>query len=293
MKHVIIILITSLLFGIQTTGCAANPKIQSVSNAQLDSIITARVDSILPAKLDSMVQGMQVANDIKNVEIRVSELESSRIIIYIFLFTSLVFIALLIFNASRRNLQMGLVKHEASTEETRGSNVVRTSLPKESTQAKKNATKTEVKKVRVEDKVEQNEKNISKSIVIDPVKKTDVQHLTQSKDVKATVKTKTVKYGTFELLENGELRTSDRRLTDDASLQWFKIMYFEDSDIATYTVNPSKKQEIISDVQTFQYYVEPFAVVGIPNDIKIEKEGKLRRNGKYWTVTEKLKVNLI
>lgn len=99
-----------------------------------------------------------------------------------------------------------------------------------------------------------------------------------------------VKFGTFLVDENGSIRTEQRILTDDNSSHLFRIEYEEGSDVATYTINSSKKSAILADVQTFQNFTEQFVVTGTPTDVFVEKIGKLRKSGRSWVVTNKLKV---
>lgn len=101
------------------------------------------------------------------------------------------------------------------------------------------------------------------------------------------------KYCSFLIDEKGAVKTEQRILTDDDSYHWFRICYEEGSDRATYTINLRRRDAILSDLQTFQNYTEPFVLTGMPSDIKVTRQGILRREGKTWVVTQKVKVTFI
>ena len=92
------------------------------------------------------------------------------------------------------------------------------------------------------------------------------------------------------MIDNGRISTLERTISDDSSDKLFAIDYEEGSNVATYTINPDSKTAILSDIQTFQNYVEKFSITGNPTDILVKKEGRLNKVGKQWVVIEKLVV---
>lgn len=92
------------------------------------------------------------------------------------------------------------------------------------------------------------------------------------------------------MIDNGKISTLERTISDDSSDKLFAIDYEDGSNVATYTINPKCKAEILSDIQTFQNYVEKFSITGNPTDILVKKEGRLNKVGKQWVVIEKLVV---
>ena len=101
------------------------------------------------------------------------------------------------------------------------------------------------------------------------------------------------KYCSFLIDEKGSVKTEQRILTDDDSYHLFRICYEEGSDRATYTINLRRRDAILADLQTFQNYTEPFSLTGMPSDIKVTRQGILRKEGKTWVVTQTVKVSLI
>lgn len=102
-------------------------------------------------------------------------------------------------------------------------------------------------------------------------------------------KTKLHRFANF-MIDNGRISTLERTISDDSSDKLFAIDYEVGSNVATYTINPKCKAEILSDIQTFQNYVEKFSITGSPTDILVKKEGRLNKVGKQWVVIEKLVV---
>lgn len=90
------------------------------------------------------------------------------------------------------------------------------------------------------------------------------------------------------MIDNGRISTQERTITDESTDKLFAIDYEEGANVATYTINPECKTSILSDIQTFQNYVEKFSIIGAPTDVEVKKVGFLRKVGKQWIVTEKL-----
>lgn len=103
---------------------------------------------------------------------------------------------------------------------------------------------------------------------------------------------KIVRYGSFRVDEDGSIKTEQRVWTDDGSSNHlFRIEFEENANTASYTINPNRKDAILADLQTFQNYTDKFMLSGgVPKDVNVVHEGKLRKDGREWVVTEKLKV---
>lgn len=104
---------------------------------------------------------------------------------------------------------------------------------------------------------------------------------------------KVVKYGTFRIDDNGDLKTEQRVMTDNNSIHLFRIEYQEGSNDAIYSINEMRKSAILSDLQTFQNFTEDFVITGSPSDIRVDRVGKLKKIGKSWVVSQKLKVSFV
>lgn len=90
------------------------------------------------------------------------------------------------------------------------------------------------------------------------------------------------------MIDNGRISTQERTITNDSTDKLFAIDYEEGANVATYTINPECKAAILSDIQTFQNYVEKFSIMGTPTDVVVMSVGSLEKVGKQWVVTEKL-----
>lgn len=103
-----------------------------------------------------------------------------------------------------------------------------------------------------------------------------------------------VKYGSIQAPDSeGVLRIADRSLSVvSSSSKWFVISYQEGSSAATYTINPDAMGEILQDLQTFQFFTEPFTLTSstLPTHISVTHEGTLQRVERGWIVKKRLKV---
>ena len=88
--------------------------------------------------------------------------------------------------------------------------------------------------------------------------------------------------------DNNQLSTYDRSISDNGSDKLFVMEYDEGTSVATYTINAANKNEVLSDIQTFQKYAEEFTISGKPTDVAVVKSGKMEKQGKRWVVTEKI-----
>ena len=92
------------------------------------------------------------------------------------------------------------------------------------------------------------------------------------------------------MIDDGEISTLERTISNDSSDKLFAIDYEEGSTFATYTINQGCKAAILSDIQTFQNYVKKFNVTGNPTDIVVKKVGHLNKVGNRWIVKDRLEV---
>lgn len=103
-----------------------------------------------------------------------------------------------------------------------------------------------------------------------------------------------VKYGSIQAPDSeGVLRIADRSLSVvSSSSKWFVISHQEGSSAATYTINPDAMGEILQDLQTFQFFTEPFTLTSstLPTHISVTHEGTLQRVERGWIVKKRLKV---
>lgn len=101
---------------------------------------------------------------------------------------------------------------------------------------------------------------------------------------------KTVKYASIQEVAGGGLKIAERVMNDDTS-KMFMVEMAEGDTTATYTFNPQSEASILSDLQTFKNFTEPFAISGTPRKVVEVKKGQLEKNGKFWLVKSKLQVD--
>ncbi len=119
----------------------------------------------------------------------------------------------------------------------------------------------------------------------EPVIKSSFKKETESSSV---IKRKKLHRFTNLMEDNNQLSTYDRSISDNGSDKLFVMEYDEGTSVATYTINAANKNEVLSDIQTFQKYAEEFTISGKPTDVAVVKSGKMEKQGKRWVVTEKI-----
>lgn len=127
----------------------------------------------------------------------------------------------------------------------------------------------------------------SRKVVVTTYGKSESSARTPSVKKQERRKAKLHRFTNF-MIDNGRISTQERTITADSTDKMFAIDYEEGADVATYTINPECKSAILSDIQTFQNYVEKFSIMGVPTDVVAKKEGFLKKVSKQWVVTEKL-----
>ena len=102
---------------------------------------------------------------------------------------------------------------------------------------------------------------------------------------------KVVKYADF-YLDNGVPTVENRDLGTDPEDGEYKISIQSDEVSATYTINSLKQATIMQDLLALSRYADVLSMPSSPTSIKVEREGRMKRNGACWTVTQKMKVKL-
>ena len=86
----------------------------------------------------------------------------------------------------------------------------------------------------------------------------------------------------------GKLRIAERSMTDVSSpRKWFIVEFREGDNYGTYTINPDAKSEMIEQLESLQYFVNPFSLNSTPKDIIVVREGTIEKEEKFWIVKEK------
>ena len=101
---------------------------------------------------------------------------------------------------------------------------------------------------------------------------------------------KIVRYASIQEDAQGGLKIAERVMNDDIS-KMFMVEMADGDTTATYTFNPRSEASILSDLQTFKNFTEPFTISGTPRKVVEVKKGLLEKNGKFWLVKSKLKVD--
>lgn len=284
----IIVFITFLTLGLfQVSECvAANVKQNSNIVVLTDSILNVKIDSsmsvrYLRARLDSTDKTLQQHN--KNIE----ELYSQGVPFWLILLTFVNTIGVLCFVVSKiRNGNKSQQNNTTQQNDGTQTNIVGKSHIHGNSTAKHNETysKSSSPTTYCDD---DNSRNV---VVTTYGKDENVKNRRQGGTKKQERrKAKLHRFANF-MIDNGKISTLERTISDDSSDKLFAIDYEDGSNVATYTINPKCKAEILSDIQTFQNYVEKFSITGNPTDILVKKEGRLNKVGKQWVVIEKLVV---
>lgn len=283
----IIVFLTLLTLGLfQVSECVANGKTVSKTVVLTDSILNAKIDSsmsvrYLRARLDSTDSTLQQHN--KNIE----ELYSQSVPFWLLLLTFVNTIGVLCFVISK-------IKKGNKTKQDK------TSQQNDDTSTKVDLT-SNINSSSITRHNKTNSSLSSPTTYSDDDNSCNVVVTTYGKDESVTNrhqtgnkkqerrKTKLHRFANF-MIDNGRISTLERTISDDSSDKLFAIDYEVGSNVATYTINPKCKAEILSDIQTFQNYVEKFSITGNPTDILVKKAGRLNKVGKQWVVIEKLVV---
>ena len=101
---------------------------------------------------------------------------------------------------------------------------------------------------------------------------------------------KIVKYASIQEDAQGGLKIAERVMNDDTS-KWFMVEMVDGDTTATYTFNPRAEASILSDLQTFKNFTEPFTISGTPRKVVEVKKGQIEKNGKFWMVKSRLKID--
>ena len=101
---------------------------------------------------------------------------------------------------------------------------------------------------------------------------------------------KVVKYASIQEDAQGGLKIAERVMNDDTS-KLFMVEMAEGDATATYTFNPRAEASILSDLQTFKNFTEPFTITGTPRAVVEIEKGQIEKSGKFWIVKSKLKVD--
>lgn len=284
----IIAFITFLTLGLfQVSECvAANVKPYSKIVSLTDSILNAKIDSsmsvrYLRARLDSTDLTLQQHN--KNIE----ELYSQGVPFWLLILTFVNTICVFCFVVSKiRNGNKSQQNNTTQQNDGTPTNIGGMSHIHGNSTAKHNEThsKSSSPTTYCDD-------DYSRNVVVTTYGKDEPvtnQHQIVNKKQERR-KSKLHRFANF-MIDNGRISTLERTISDDSSDKLFAIDYEVGSNVATYTINPKSKTEILSDIQTFQNYVEKFSITGNPTDILVKKEGRLNKVGKQWVVIEKLVV---
>ena len=274
--YYIFILFLTLGLGYACTGAAeqqADENTVDSQKVQVDSlIIQAQVDS-LTGSVDSLAANVQCLAE------NVSKLDEDLFMTKSLTITLIVLNIILGYIVYKRIKPKRIDAKNESNIQVGPKSVrsVSASEPVESTVPEVKSKKETYTSPIVENKQQQPEKEVV--VTVSPEIKRDPP------------KMKVVKFGAFLVDENGGIRTEQRVLTDESTNQLFRIEYEDGSDVATYTINPNGRASILADIQTFQNFTEKFTVTGAPTDVSVEQVGQLRKSGRSWIVTKKLKVS--
>lgn len=116
----------------------------------------------------------------------------------------------------------------------------------------------------------------------------NTSHISEKKSMaKPHPQPKIVKYASIQEDAQGGLKIAERVMNDDAS-KMFMVEMVNGDTTATYTFNPRAESSILSDLQTFKNFTEPFTISGTPRKVVEIKKGQLEKNGKFWIVKSKL-----
>ena len=116
------------------------------------------------------------------------------------------------------------------------------------------------------------------------------QHKSEEPPVKSRPQRKVIKYASIQEDAQGGLKIAERVMNDDATKMF--IVEMEDDDTkATYTFNPLAEASILSDLQTFRNFTEPFTISGTPLKVVEVEKGQLEKSGKFWLAKSKLKID--
>lgn len=283
----IIAFITFLTLGLfQVSECVANGKSAPKTQILTDSILNAKIDSSmsvqdLRARLDSTDSALLQHN--KNIE----ELYSQGVPFWLLLLTFVNTIGVLCFVISKiRNGNKSQQNNTTQQNDGTLTNVVGMSNIHGNSTARHNETHH-----KSSSPITYSDDDNSRNVVVTTYgKDEDVKNRRQGGTKKQERrKAKLHRFANF-MIDNGKISTLERTISDDSSDKLFAIDYEDGSNVATYTINPKCKAEILSDIQTFQNYVEKFSITGNPTDILVKKEGRLNKVGKQWVVIEKLVV---
>lgn len=283
----IIAFITFLTLGLfQVLECVANGKSAPKTQILTVSILNAKIDSsmsvqYLRARLDSTDSALLQHN--KNIE----ELYSQGVPFWLLLLTFVNTIGVLCFVISKiRNGNKSQQNNTTQQNDGTPTNVVGMSNIHGNSTARHNETHH-----KSSSPITYSDDDNSRNVVVTTYGKgEDVKNRRQDGTKKQERrKAKLHRFANF-MIDNGKISTLERTISDDSSDKLFAIDYEDGSNVATYTINPKCKAEILSDIQTFQNYVEKFSITGNPTDILVKKEGRLNKVGKQWVVIEKLVV---
>lgn len=287
MKKQFLSFITFLTLGLfQVSECVANVKLESKAVDHTDSILNAKIDNsmsvrYLRAHQDSTDLAIQQHNK------KIEELNSQGVPFWLMLLTFINTIGVICFVISKiRNGNKSQQKDTTQQNDGTPTSVVGISHINGNSTARHNETHC-----KSSSPIKYCDNDNSHNVVVTTYGKDEnVKNRRQGGTKKQERrKAKLHRFANF-MIDNGKISTLERTISDDSSDKLFAIDYEDGSNVATYTINPKCKAEILSDIQTFQNYVEKFSITGNPTDIMVKKEGRLNKVGKQWVVIEKLVV---
>lgn len=100
----------------------------------------------------------------------------------------------------------------------------------------------------------------------------------------------------FSLSQNtdGTLFVAERKLKDDSSKSWFYMSLAPGQAEAEFYINEQVTDSILADIPTLRLCTgNAFDARPQASRIRVSKPGKIRKEGQYWMVTEKIEIELI
>lgn len=287
MKKPILVYIVFLTFGFfqmseNTVAAQASPKIDTV--VLTDSILNTKIDSSksvlsLQNRLDSIKKTLRLNGE--NMAGQTSPDVPWWLLILTFLNT---FGVVYLFVSKKKNGRSTLQSGASSSERNVAADNNAKTYHREKTGISQNhnhATNKAASSTACSDEAK------SCNVVVTTHVKRESSVRTQPIKKQEKRKAKLHRFTNF-MIDNGRISTQERTITDESTDKLFAIDYEEGANVATYTINPESKASILSDIQTFQNYVEKFSIIGPPTDVEVKKVGFLKKVGSLWVVTEKL-----